>query len=305
LRHIASAHDLVGDILRDQGDVPAALVAYRASIAILERLVAEDPSDARQQRDLSTLRGRIVDILTADDPNNASRQRDLLQTEFEAGPADAREIPLWKRILDLTCVWLSLPFWLPLMVLIAAWIKISSPGHIFFRQLRIGLSGKEFLIIKFRTMKSNVQTQSHELLMQANPPMTKLDASGDPRIIPGGRILRAMGLDELPQLLNILQGEMSLVGPRPCTRSEFQRYKDWQKERVNAAPGLTGYWQVNGKTETTFADMINMDLFYAKNMSLRMDLTILLKTLPALMVQYFGTRGLRKRHVPNAETEVR
>ena len=154
------------------------------------------------------------------------------------------------------------------------------------------------MMIKFRTMKVDVETQSHERhleqLMQANCPMTKLDASGDPRIIPGGRILRATGLDELPQLFNVLRGEMSLVGPRPCTPHEFQYYKPWQQERVNAAPGLTGYWQVNGKNKTTFTEMINMDIFYAKNMSLWLDLAIMLKTLPAIMVQVFEPR-LRSR----------
>ena len=94
--------------------------------------------------------------------------------------------------------------------------------------------------------------------------MTKLDA-GDPRIIPWGRFLRATGLDELPQIFNVLRGEMSLVGPRPCTRVEFERYEDWQRERVGTHPGLTGYWQVNGKNKTTFQQMIEMDLFYAKN----------------------------------------
>ena len=99
--------------------------------------------------------------------------------------------------------------------------------------------------------------------------------SGDPRIIPGGRILRAMGLDELPQLFNVLRGEMSLVGPRPCTPHEFRVISPGSNERVNAPPGLTGYWQVNGKNKTTFTEMINMDIFYTKNMSLWLDLAII------------------------------
>ena len=150
------------------------------------------------------------------------------------------------------------------------------------------------MILKFRTMKVNVETQSHERhleqLIHGDRPMTKLDASGDPRIIPGGRILRAMGLDELPQLFNVLRGEMSLVGPRPCTPHEFSRYQLWQHERVNAPPGLTGYWQVNGKNKTTFTEMINMDIFYTKNMSLWLDLTIMVKTFPAVLSQVMETR---------------
>ena len=143
-------------------------------------------------------------------------------------------------------------------------------------------------------MKVNVETQSHERhleqLIHANCPMTKLDASGDPRIILGGRILRALGLDELPQLFNVLRGEMSLVGPRPCTPNEFARFQLSQRERVNAAPGLTGYWQVNGKNKTTFTEMIDMDIFYTKNMSLWLDLTIMLRTFPAVVTQVIEAR---------------
>jgi lipopolysaccharide/colanic/teichoic acid biosynthesis glycosyltransferase len=223
------------------------------------------------------------------------------ESETPAASDSAR----WKRILDLTCILLSLPFWLSLVILVALWIKIASPGPIFFRQERVGYRGRRFMILKFRTMKVNVETQSHERhleqLMQADCPMTKLDASGDPRIIAGGRILRAMGLDELPQLFNVLRGEMSLVGPRPCTPHEFRCYQEWQRERVNAAPGLTGYWQVNGKNKTTFTEMINMDIFYTKNMSLWLDLAIILKTLPAIVIQVLESRFFKHAHKPVAE----
>ena len=206
----------------------------------------------------------------------------------------APEVPVWKRVLDISCILLSMPFWLPVMFLLAVWVKLVSQGPIFFRQERIGYRGKRFMILKFRTMKVNVETKSHERyldqLIHANRPMTKLDASGDPRIIRGGRILRAMGLDELPQLFNVFRGEMSLVGPRPCTPHEFGRYQAWQQDRVNAPPGLTGYWQVNGKNKTTFTEMINMDIFYTKNMSLWLDLAIMLKTFPAIMAQVLESR---------------
>jgi lipopolysaccharide/colanic/teichoic acid biosynthesis glycosyltransferase len=204
------------------------------------------------------------------------------------------EIPPWKRILDVACILLSILFWLPIMIALAVWIKLASPGPILFRQERVGYRGRRFMILKFRTMKVNVETQSHELyleqLIHANRPMTKLDSSGDSRIIRGGRILRATGLDELPQLFNVLRGEMSLVGPRPCTPHEFGRYQKWQQARVNAAPGLTGFWQVNGKNKTTFTEMINMDISYTRNMSLWLDLTIMMKTFPAVMGQVIETR---------------
>ena len=214
-----------------------------------------------------------------------------------AAQSHSKEIPRWKRVLDVTCILLALPFWLPIVLMIALWIKIVSNGPLLFRQERIGFRGSRFMILKFRTMKCNVETTTHERhleqLIQSDRPMTKLDASGDPRIIRGGRLLRATGLDELPQLFNVLRGEMSLVGPRPCTPNEFRRYQAWQQQRVNAAPGLTGYWQVNGKNKTTFTEMINLDIFYTKNMSCRLDLVILLQTLPAILGQVLEARRSR------------
>jgi exopolysaccharide production protein ExoY len=190
--------------------------------------------------------------------------------------------PGWKFALDITCILLALPIWLSVMILLMLVTRIASPGPIFYRQERIGLGGKPFLIWKFRTMQVNAETQTHEHyfheLMAGDRPMTKLDAIGDPRLAPFGRFLRASGLDELPQIFNVLCGEMSLVGPRPCTPNEFARYERWQRERVNGLPGLTGYWQVNGKNKTTFNEMIVMDLFYLRNMSVSLDLKIMLKT---------------------------
>jgi exopolysaccharide production protein ExoY len=145
-------------------------------------------------------------------------------------------------------------------------------------------------------MAVNVETRSHEQhleqLINSDGPMTKLDAAGDPRIIFGGRILRAMGLDELPQIFNVLRREMSLIGPRPSTVNEFQCYKTWQEERLDALPGLTGYWQVNGKNKTTFSEMIDLDIYYARNLSLRLDLAILLRTVPTILAQVLESRFL-------------
>jgi lipopolysaccharide/colanic/teichoic acid biosynthesis glycosyltransferase len=197
-------------------------------------------------------------------------------------------MPGWKRVLDLTLIALTWPIWLPLMLLVMAAIKISSRGPIFYWQERIGFRGRPFMIFKFRSMKVHAQTSGHERyfrqLICDGGPMTKLDA-GDSRIIPWGRFLRATGLDELPQIFNVLRGEMSLVGPRPCTGLEFERYESWQRERVNTHPGLTGYWQVSGKNKTTFQQMIEMDLYYAKNLSLGLDLQIIMKTPAAVFVQ--------------------
>ena len=188
----------------------------------------------------------------------------------------------WKIALDITCILLALPIWLPVMILLMLVTRIASPGPIFYRQERVGVGGRHFFIWKFRTMKVSAETQTHEHyfheLMKVDRPMTKLDAYGDPRLAPFGRFLRASGLDELPQIFNVLCGEMSLVGPRPCTPNEFAHYEPWQRERVNGLPGLTGHWQVNGKNNTTFNAMIVMDLFYLENMSVLLDLKIMLKT---------------------------
>ena len=208
--------------------------------------------------------------------------------------ASEPKAPGWKSALDLACILLSLPIWLPLMILLMLLTRIASPGPVFYRQKRVGLGGRHFFIWKFRTMKLSAETQTHERyfqeLMRSDCPMTKLDTHGDPRLAPFGRILRASGLDELPQIFNVLCGEMSLVGPRPCTPNEFAHYEPWQRERVNGLPGLTGYWQVNGKNKTTFNEMIALDLFYLKNLSILLDLKIMLKTCAVIAEQLFESR---------------
>jgi exopolysaccharide production protein ExoY len=201
-------------------------------------------------------------------------------------------MPGWKRSLDLMVVFLTLPLWLGLMIVIAFWIRIVSPGPVFFQQRRIGFRGKHFSLFKFRSMGVCTGTRSHEdhfdRLVEANRPMTKLDVLGDPRLIRGARFLRATGLDELPQILNVIKGEMSLVGPRPCTPRELPKFAGPPLERFNTPPGLTGYWQVNGKNSTTFSEMLDLDICYVRNASLRLDLLILLKTPAALWEQLDG-----------------
>lgn len=221
------------------------------------------------------------------DGHGSRPQRD--PEDLNLPPEIGQRIPRWKRVLDLSLIFLTLPLWLPIVAVIAIWIGVTSPGPIFYRQTRIGFRARRFMIVKFRTMKVNAETQSHEAylerLMVSDTPMVKLDSRGDPRLISGGRILRAAGLDELPQLFNVIAGEMSLVGPRPCTAREFEHYEASCRARVAAAPGLTGYWQVNGKNQTTFRRMIELDMYYARNLSLGLDLKILLKTIPALWRQ--------------------
>lgn len=224
-----------------------------------------------------------------------------------AGMALDTRLPRWKRIADLGILTCTVWIWLPLTTLVMCVVKIASPGSAIYRQSRVGYRGKEFMIFKFRSMHVNAETKTHEeyleQLMLKDFPMTKLDAS-DPRLIPCGRFLRATGLDELAQIFNVIRGDMSLVGPRPCTVVEFQRYRAEDRDRVNAPPGITGFWQVNGKNRTTFNEMIAMDIFYTKNMALSLDLAIIWKTIPAIVRQALesaaATRAERRKAAPQS-----
>jgi lipopolysaccharide/colanic/teichoic acid biosynthesis glycosyltransferase len=203
-------------------------------------------------------------------------------------------LPGWKRGLDVAIILLALPVVVPMAIGIGIIIRLVSAGPILFQQQRVGYHGKKFMCLKFRTMHCGAETATHQghlaHLMKSDTPMTKMDAKGDSRIIPFGKLLRATGLDELPQLINVLQGEMSLVGPRPCLPYEAEQFAAWQRERFNAVPGLTGLWQVSGKNRTTFTRMMQLDIEYSKTKNLWLDMKIIFKTVPALLVQVQDTR---------------
>ncbi len=154
------------------------------------------------------------------------------------------------------------------------------------------------MCLKFRTMFVNTETTTHQghlqQLMDSDVPMEKLDARGDSRIIPLGLLMRSSGLDELPQLINVLRGEMSMVGPRPCLPYESDKYLPWQWERFDTLPGLTGLWQVSGKNQTTFNEMMRLDIQYARKKTVWLDLMIILKTLPVMAGQVWDSRRRRK-----------
>jgi lipopolysaccharide/colanic/teichoic acid biosynthesis glycosyltransferase len=215
-------------------------------------------------------------------------------------------IPPWKRLFDAFVIMAALPVIVPVMLLIALYIKVVSRGPVFFRQERIGYYGQPFTIFKFRTMRTNAPTACHQEylkeLMNSSRPMIKMDLKGDDRVIRGGGALRAMGLDELPQLINVLRGEMSLVGPRPCTPYEYQQYSPSHSRRLEALPGLTGLWQVSGKNKLTFEQMVQLDIFYAEHSSIGLDLKIMLRTFPVLFSQL--TEIVRKRLLKRSSPEV-
>jgi lipopolysaccharide/colanic/teichoic acid biosynthesis glycosyltransferase len=252
----------------------------------------------------SPVEGRSPLELNGHDLVIDGQPRPQLETVFARatiGTDSAKRCPRWKRVFDVACILLTMPVWLPLLLLVMGWIKLVSPGPIFYRQERVGHRGRRFMIFKFRTMHANAETRTHEEyfahLMNADCPMTKLDALDDNRLIQCGRLLRASGLDELPQLFNVLRGDMSLVGPRPCLPNEFERYSPAQQKRADAPPGLTGYWQVNGKNKTTFSEMIAMDIYYSEHMSVWLDLFIIAKTIPALIAQTMESRRARSNDV--------
>lgn len=222
-----------------------------------------------------------------------------IRTSVEARESKVAALPLWKRGLDISIILLTAPVTLLVGAVVALVIKLGSGGPVIFKQERVGYKGSRFVCFKFRSMQVGAETRSHQghtaNLIKSSTPMTKLDSIKDSRIIPGGSILRATGLDELPQLLNVLRGEMSIVGPRPCVGYEYDMYEEWQKRRFDAVPGLTGLWQVSGKNRTTFNQMINLDIEYSEQSSLWLDLKIMFKTVPALVIQCCDQRAKRKQ----------
>lgn len=184
--------------------------------------------------------------------------------------------------------------------------RLTSPGPVLFRQERVGYRGQRFKIYKFRSMHVNVDPKRHENhfkdLVGTNAPMVKLDARGGASLIPGAWLLRASGLDELPQIINIFKGEMSLIGPRPCLPAEEPLYQGWQTERFASVPGLSGLWQVSGKNQTTFEQMVRLDIQYSQTKSLWLDLKIIFLTPPTLLSQVYSSRKGRKTSLPSAHT---
>ena len=208
--------------------------------------------------------------------------------------ADA--LPWWKRALDIGLSLVALPFLALCTLFGAILMRVASPGPVFFRQERVGYLGRKFKLYKFRTMQVNAPATAHQAhlttLINSNLPMQKMDAPGDPRLVPGGRLLRASGLDELPQIINVLRGEMSIVGPRPCIPYEYEQYSMAQRERFRSVPGLTGLWQVSGKNRTTFEEMIQLDVSYYTRKTFWLDLKIIALTPAVLVLQLLETRRL-------------
>jgi undecaprenyl-phosphate galactose phosphotransferase len=198
--------------------------------------------------------------------------------------------PFIKRVVDISLSLIILIGLLPVWILIGALIKLTSKGPIFYKPVAIGQGGRPFIMYKFRSMRVNVSTNLHKekvrKMIKQNDATKKI--VNDPRITPLGRFLRKCSIDEFPQLINVLNGEMSLVGPRPCLPYEYEVMKEWQKQRCDIKPGMTGIWQIRGRDEVLFNQQVVLDLYYKEHCSVWMDLQILFSTIPVVI---FGRGG--------------
>jgi len=192
---------------------------------------------------------------------------------------------LAKRTFDIVVSSLLILLGTPVWALIALAVKIDSPGPVFYRDRRVGLGEREFGMFKFRSMYTNAADRQAALeeSNEASGPLFKI--KDDPRVTSVGKILRRYSLDELPQVLNVLRGEMSLVGPRPLPLRDYVQLEEWHRKRYLVLPGMTGLWQVSGRIELTFDDLVRLDFYYLENWSIWLDISILAKTLPAVLAR--------------------
>jgi undecaprenyl-phosphate galactose phosphotransferase len=199
-----------------------------------------------------------------------------------------------KRLVDILLSTFGLVLLSPILIIIAILVKTSSKGPILFRQTRIGKDGQAFQFIKFRSMTIDEKGEEERKLQMINFIKNGETEGGDTKIVNSnrvtwiGKIIRKLSIDELPQLINVIRGDMSLVGPRPSLPYEFDNYDTWQKRRVNVLPGCTGVWQVWGRSSVSFKDSVVLDLYYVNNMSPWLDIQLILKTIPVMLFSRGG-----------------
>jgi lipopolysaccharide/colanic/teichoic acid biosynthesis glycosyltransferase len=193
-------------------------------------------------------------------------------------PLFARPLPLWKRAMDIFGAAFGLLLLSPVLLAVGLLIKLTSRGPVLFRQEREGLGGRRFVMFKFRSMIAAAESQRHELHAQNERDGPAFKIRNDPRTTPVGRLLRRTGLDEMPQLWNVLKGDMSLVGPRPLPVAESQACLQWQRRRLDVTPGLTCIWQARGGLHVSFDDWMLMDLEYVERSGFWIDVVLLAQT---------------------------
>ncbi len=257
----------------------SAETARRIARGVLKQL---PPGDATPACRVEKYPNRIADDVLECDGEQVTPEQDLGQ------PTTAmfiHPLPRWKRSLDILSAAIGLTLLLPLFVIVAAVIRKSSPGPVVFNQLRSGWGGRPFQLYKFRSMDVDAESQQRDLLHTNEQDGPAFKMADDPRVTPFGRWIRKMSIDELPQLWNVLKGEMTLVGPRPLPCAEQQAAKRWQQRRLDAVPGLTCIWQIRGRSKVSFAEWVRMDIEYIGKFSLLNDIAILLATIPAVLLR--------------------
>ena len=188
-----------------------------------------------------------------------------------------------KRIIDIVASFTGLILLSPLILIVSILIKLESKGEVIFKQKRVGLNGKEFYMYKFRSMVINAEELKEQLESQneMSGPMFKI--KDDPRITKVGKFIRKTSIDELPQLINVIKGDMSLVGPRPSLPKEVKKFEQWMMERLEVKPGLTCIWQVSGRNNIDFEDWMKLDIKYVRERSFKLDIKLILKTVLVLL----------------------
>lgn len=291
--------EAVGDLLDElrggdsvcilEGGVVAALLPYTergGANSVLDRVLVRGPWRGSASRIIVYPHDAWADITDAGVepvhlPGPRSVDRDLY--------------PVEKRITDVVLAGSVVLLLSPVLLALAAWIKVVSRGPVIFRQNRVGLGGRQFEMMKFRTMhQDNRVVEEHRehsrSFIENDDPMPKAKLP----LIAGGWFIRNLCLDELPQLFNVLRGEMSIVGPRPCLPYEAEAYQQWHWRRFSMMPGITGLWQVSGKNRLTFNQMVRLDLRYARGLSWSSDAMILLRTAPAIAREFLFSAGHSK-----------
>jgi lipopolysaccharide/colanic/teichoic acid biosynthesis glycosyltransferase len=194
-----------------------------------------------------------------------------------------RQVPWWKRVMDVMGALAALIFFGPFMLLTALAVKLTSGGPVIFRQLRAGLGGRPFVMYKFRSMCDRAEEKRDELRAAGELTRPAFKMKDDPRVTPVGRFIRRWSIDEMPQFWNVLTGEMSLVGPRPLPVEDTSGFAQWQRWRLTCVPGLTCFWQISGRSDIGFDDWVRMDIRYQRECSPLTDLKILVRTPGAVL----------------------
>lgn len=246
------------------------------TIMELSRVARDHKTEVRVVPDIFQLNMRQVQVESLDG---------IPLLGIQGVPAIQGANRLMKRVMDVILTLLAAPLWLPLIGMVALAIKLDDGGDIFYHPVRVGENGRKFNMVKFRSMIPNAEKMRTQLMEAAGEDLKRPKIEDDPRITRVGKIIRRYSLDELPNFFNVLRGEMSLVGPRPPIPDEVDLYESWHLQRLQTIPGITGLWQISGRSEIPFDEMVLMDIYYIENWSVKFDFQILLMTVPRVLLR--------------------